>query len=454
MNEPARPRLGGWLRGSASSGWKLPFLGGLLFAAAYYSALPLLDFVAFVPLLARLDARAAERRSSFGAGFLFGFVTFLVGLHFCYELLVYTWLAGLLWVLLAAAFALRIGASVALLGWLRRRTGWGFGVLLPLAWLPFEWLQSFGDLRMTADHVAHSLARHPFLVQFADVTGPYGVGAFVLAACGLIYDCTLGPAGGARRRAAWALAVLAGGVLAYDGWAWLRPYALGPPLRVALVQPDIPQLMKMDETARAEQWSALADLTRQAARERPDLIVWPESARPVALFHWLDRPESFAMADVQALAREVATPLLVGVEYAQVRTPDDWDLYNAALVVDADGRLEPEWAAKHYLGPFAEGLPFRGLLGPWVEGRGGDWHWITGGFDPAPGPGLLSAAGTRIGLLVCYEELFPERRAAVARDREPHPLRARGQHRDLGLRGSPRGVSRRDAAVRARRRDA
>ena len=31
-------------------------------------------------------------------------------------------------------------------------------VLLPLAWVPFDWLQTFGDLRMTGDHAAHAMA--------------------------------------------------------------------------------------------------------------------------------------------------------------------------------------------------------------------------------------------------------------------------------------------------------
>ena len=101
-------------------------------------------------------------------------------------------------------------------------------------------------------------------------------------------------------------------------------------------------------------------------------------------------------------------PLLVGVEYFRIRAAEDYDVYNAAVVVDAEGQIAPQWTAKHYLVPFVEALPFRRLLGPLLQGRGGEWHWITGAFRPAPDNVVLEVAGARAGILVCFEELFPD----------------------------------------------
>jgi apolipoprotein N-acyltransferase len=126
------------------------------------------------------------------------------------------------------------------------------------------------------------------------------------------------------------------------------------------------------------------------------------------LYHWLERPETYGMPDVQLLARELETPLLVGVEYLRVRTRDDYDLYNAAMLVDARGVLDPTWAAKIYLVPFVEATPFRSLLGPLVEGRGGEWDWLAGGFLSGPRDTLFEIGGARVGVLVCYEQLFAE----------------------------------------------
>lgn len=390
-----------------SSSWKLPALSGLLLVLAYYTPLLAPNFVLFVPLLLWLDRRPdAGRYARLKAGFVFGFLTYMIGLHFVLYLLRFSWLAGLLYVWLAATFGLRIGLCVILLGWLRRRTSLSWGLLLPICWLPIEWLQGFGDLRMTHDHMAHSLSRFPFVVQFADLVGHYGVGAFLLAVNGLLFEALLTRGRPTARRAALALAVLVGLVGVYDLWAWFRPLPPGETLRVALVQPNISLTIKPEPETRQSQLQTLVDLSRRAAAEQPDLIVWPETARPRPLYHWLDKPESYVMPDVQRLSRELGVPFLIGAEYVRVRTKDDYDLYNATMLVDADGVSE-DWSAKVYLVAFAEALPFRPLLGRFIEGRGGEWSWISGGFSPGVPGSLLRVGETEVGALVCYEQMYP-----------------------------------------------
>jgi len=399
------PLLERWAR----SDWKLPALGGAIFVLG--SVLPLLpaSLLGFLPLLYWFDAREdASRYSRLKAGFAFGLMYYGIGLHFFFALTRFSWLAVLLWAGFSFAGALRVALFGALLGWARRRSGWSWGVLLPVTWLPFEWAQTFGDLRMTGDHVAYSIAGYPFLVQFADLLGPYGVGAFLLVCNGLLYETLLARQRPGRRRAALALALFVALTLAYDGWAWTRPVPRGESLRVALIQPDIPLLVKRGEGTDLEQWAVLDELSRQAASQRPELIVWPESARPAPLYHWLDRPGTYAMRDVELLARELRIPILVGVEYARIRDREDYDLYNAAVLVDAEGHLDPDWTAKIYLVPFVEATPFRGLFGPLVEGREGEWRWLAGGFRPGRRGIVLTLDGARVGVLVCYEQLFAD----------------------------------------------
>jgi apolipoprotein N-acyltransferase len=379
----------------------------VLFGLSYLPGpfLPL-NLAAFVPLLHWLDRRGET--TAYGrlvAGGLFGTTAGLVAFHFMYSMLEQSWLAALLYLGMSLLFGLRISLSVALAGWLRRQSGLSWGLLLPLAWLPLEWGQTWGDLRMTGEHVAHSVAGYPFLVQFADLVGPYGVGAALLAANGLLYEST----GRTRSRARWqarlALAGLAAAVLGYDLFAWTRPAPPGPTLRVALVQPNVPLAVKHAPDTVHEQWTQLVELTREAARDAPDLIVWPESARPLPLVHDLARPETWSMMEVQGLARQVGVPLIVGTEYTRIRAGAR-ESYNAALAVDAAGRLLETWAAKVYLVPFVEATPFRKWLGPLVQGRGGEWQWLAGAFDPGRRDALIPIAGARVGVLVCYEQLF------------------------------------------------
>ncbi len=390
---------------------KLPLLAGILLGVSYLPGplLPL-NLAAFVPLLWWLDANSeAPALRRFKAGLVFGWTTHLVSLHFMYSMLEQSWLAALLYLGMSLVLGLRIALSIALLGWLKRRTGLSFAVLLPMVWVVFEWLSGrVPDLRMTGEHLAHTVAGYPFLVQFADLVGPYGVTAVLLATNGLLFEAIAGRGRPTARRALAALALLLGAVLAYDAWAWNRPEPEGRTLRVGMVQPNIPLSVKHDSTAGAEQLEKLRELSHRAAQMGAELIIWPESARPGALKHWLDRPETYALPDVSALARSIGVPLLVGVEYARVRSAQDYDLYNAAMAVDAAGQLLEPWAAKIYLVPFVEATPFRSLFGPLVEGRGGEWHWLEGGFEPGPRSGVLRVAGASVGVLVCYEQLFPD----------------------------------------------
>jgi apolipoprotein N-acyltransferase len=343
------------------SNWRLPVLSGTLLAAAYILPLLVPNFIAFIPLLYWLERRGgAGPYDRIKAGILFGLVTYLIGLSFMPVAMTrISWLAIPLYLGFALALALRVAISVSLLGWLRRTTGLSWGLLLPICWLPFEWIQTFGDLRMTGEHIANSLACHPFVVQFADLLGPYGVGAFMLAVNGLLYDCMIHWGKPIGRKSGVALALLLAAVLGYDGWRWFMPPPPESPLRIAIIQPNIPLAVKMDPATAVEQWRTLEKLSRQAS-------------------------------------------------YAKVRGSRDFDLYNAAVAVDSAGELNPVWTAKVYLVPFVEATPFRRLLGPLVEDREGEWRWLSGGFAQGPRYTLLDVDGTAVGVLVCYEQLFAE----------------------------------------------
>lgn len=417
MSRPRRPEVpgsivhGSLVLGSTwlASPWRLPALSGALVVVAHYGRLLVPNFLMFLPILAWIDAdRERPVRQVVRGALVFGLVTYGLGLHWIYAMLSISWLAVLMYLGLLVLFAAGSAVALTLAASTRRRTGWSMGILLPVCWIPFEWLRTWGDLRMTADHVAHGLAPFPFVVQFADVTGPYGVGAFVLACNGLLHEIVLrrAGAGSGGKRAAIALGAIVATVVAYDAWAWTHPPEEVGRVRVAIVQPNVPLVLKWDPSEDARQEKILADATRLVARDAPQLIVWPESARPTMVRHRLDEPATFTMPEVQALARETRADILTGVEYARIRSRDDYDYFNAALVAHADGSLEPTWTAKTYLVPFTEGIPFRALLGTLLEGLGGGLHWLSGGFTPGPDAVPLPAAGWRVGVLVCYEELY------------------------------------------------
>ena len=150
----------------------------------------------------------------------------------------------------------------------------------------------------------------------------------------------------------------------------------------------------------------LAALTREAVAMKAEVVVWPETARPKAVYVRPDHPSSYAMPEVQRLAKDAGITIVAGAEHVVIHGATRRDAYNAVFVVHPDGRLDPIWSAKRYLVPFVEGVPFPSLLGPILSGRGGWARWLAGGFLPGPENVLLPIAGTKLGVSVCYEELF------------------------------------------------
>jgi len=384
--------------------YRLPALAGVLLGLGYFNLpFPFFNFVAFLPLLVWLEREPRTHREIVRAGLVFGLCAHLLALHWVWAMLSISWLASLMYLGLAAGFTFFIVAALRLATWIRARTGGTYGWILPVAWIPLEWMRSFGDLRMTADHLGHSVADHPFLIQFADVVGPYGVGVFLLAVNGLLFDALRG-----RRRCALALAVVLVAVLGYDTRAWRHDWNAGRSVPVAYVQPNIPLEQKHDPAEDQRTWDVLEGQTRAAAAAGAQLVVWPESARPDPLYHRLDFPATYAMPDVQRLAKDTHAAILTGVEYVRMRSEKDYQLYNAAVAVDQDGAMEPVWAAKIYLVPFVERTPFMPVLGPILSGGGETMRWLSGRFEPGPQGAIVPVAGTKVGILVCFEELFPD----------------------------------------------
>ena len=70
--------------------------------------------------------------------------------------------------------------------------------------------------------------------------------------------------------------------LLYGGFILSNPIE-GKPVRISVVQGNIPQDKKWDRRYAKAIMETYIDLTRQATKDRPDLIVWPETATPGAI---------------------------------------------------------------------------------------------------------------------------------------------------------------------------
>ncbi|MFN7965918.1 MAG: apolipoprotein N-acyltransferase, partial [Acidobacteriota bacterium] len=156
-------------------------------------------------------------------------------------------------------------------------------------------------------------------------------------------------------------------------------------------------------------WEQMKSLTRQAA-EGKDLVLWPETARPGRLF--LEEGSETHDPEMEAIARDVGVPILYGAEIVRVRGKEVLGLYNGAALAHPDGR-PGQWYGKQRLLPFVEGVPFGDWFGydPATRARSQDgkpsYLTLLGNFSRGPEPTIFLVKQARIGVLICYEGMYP-----------------------------------------------
>lgn len=369
------------------------FLGAasaLAFAPFRISPLAIvLPALLYVLWLKGVPARAAWR------GFLYGVGLFGVGTSWVYvSLHDYGNMPLLLAGLVVALFTAALAAFPALVGWLQGHYPGGRGALLhlvgviPALWVLCEWLRGWILTGFPWLHLGYSQVPGP-LAGFAPWLGVYGVSWAVAISAGLLVYILGAP----TRR--WRYAVPAIVVLWVAGWLagsveWTRP--AGAPLRVALVQGDVPITLKW----RAQYRSAILNhyLELSAKAGGANLIIWPEAAMPT----YLDEIDPSYLERLRQRAHTNGSDFLIGViERDRSRRA----FYNSVVSIGAT----PGTYRKQHLVPLGEFLPLKSILGwllDYLDIPMSDFS--RGAADQPP----LYAAGQRIAMTICYEDAFGE----------------------------------------------
>jgi len=185
-----------------------------------------------------------------------------------------------------------------------------------------------------------------------------------------------------------------------------RPQYTVPFARVAFVQPDIPATVKWDPAKEPEIMRTLWSETLAAGQTHPDLILWPESATPFPLN---DDPSMRRF--VEQLSARTKAPMLIGADAVERSGPGRVAAYNAAFVVDPKLGVQTAYYAKRRLVQFGEYIPLRPLFG-WIGKFAPLGDDFCAGTDPSPLVVTMGRGSAAFGVLICYEDVFPE----LARD--------------------------------------
>ncbi|MBI3087868.1 MAG: apolipoprotein N-acyltransferase [Candidatus Omnitrophica bacterium] len=359
---------------------------------------PYCAWVALVPWLVLLQK--VPSLAAFGWSWLTGFLFFLGSLWWLVHLTAFGGPAAILgWLALCAYLALYFGVF----GWVVQRftlhvSRFAQLLLVPSAWVALEYLRSHLLSGFGWNLLGYSQTPALSAIQMADLTGVWGVSfVLVLMNAGIAQYLTEQD----RRRRVIGVLIGIGAVAAmwqYGTWRLGQTFQ-GPPARIAVVQGNIPQQEKWDEAFEAAILERYARLTRQAAQQGPQLVVWPETSVPGYL--GLDE----ALTDqVSFLARSVKIPLLVGAPMGVFRG-ERWALTNSAALLEADGApLESAapWL-RAILPPIGEFVPGHEFT---VFRLGRSRFKVLGSRpDLEPSTSNLELA---FSVLVCFEDVFPE----------------------------------------------
>jgi apolipoprotein N-acyltransferase len=209
------------------------------------------------------------------------------------------------------------------------------------------------------------------------------------------------------------VAALALGGVAVAGGAWwmaTTPQPEGRPVRLHLVQANVPQEIKWSTAMARDILHRHIDLSRRAlSTHGPGVVIWPETA----VANIIEEEPSTRFL-IRRLLPEGAMLLTGGLRV--VRDDEGWAVAakNSLLALDSEGRVEATYDKSHLV-PFGEYLPFRPLLEAIGLSR-----LAPGGMDFSRGPGartLTLSAAPPVGPLICYEVIFPGK--VVERGRRP-----------------------------------
>lgn len=391
-----------------------------------------LAFIGMVPFLLALF-----RARSYWDAFWIGFPTMVAFIWFGFGWISFVatnfgglpWIVGQIVLLLFSFFAEAQFLIFALVGFAllsklrqKQRRRWlalVTLVVLPIAYVGFD----FAYPKIFPSAFGHVLYEWFAVAQVAEYTGVYALSVPILlvnmAIAVLVHSKRerLAPVWGALS----VLVVVAIALGVSHRWgrgridqikALEEHYKRG--LKVSIIQANIGDMDKLaSETGFQPAVNKVLGTYRamtvdQVAKEKPDLVIWPETAFPFLYTHLEDgranRTGAARDAWIYSVMKEINTPLYFG-SYSE---SDGLD-FNSAFLIKPPFELVASYR-KAILLAFGEYIPL-GPLSPFIQ----DIVPTIANFGRGPGPTVIDFNGFKLGPQICYEGIYPEHpRGAVA----------------------------------------
>lgn len=245
------------------------------------------------------------------------------------------------------------------------------------------------------------------LIQISSFTGVYGVSFVICWVSVSLFAAALCLLAKPDRSRLVLLQILPpcialGGVLAYGSHELSCVNETPRHFRIALIQPAIPQPAIWDPNEKTNRFTKLLEISKTALAEKPDLLVWPETALPEMISR-----NQFTQNAIVRLLHPYKTWMVLGASDfesqpdATGRTTTEW--FNGAFLINPTGEMVARYHKRHLV-PFGEFMPGAKLF-PFLS----RFRKAGAGLTSGQRPGLFETIdpAASFSVLVCYEDLFP-----------------------------------------------
>lgn len=389
----------------------LAAVSGILLTGSFpETGLSWLAWFAILPLL--IAVRDLKFRQSFRLGLLTGLVHYLTLLYWLsYTMKTYGHLPVYLCIPVLFLFSFYLSLYIALFSGIFTRISSGplFSFfMIPVLWVALEYIRSSLFTGFPWELIAYSQYESLHIIQVSDMLGPYGVSFLLAMSNAAVFIGFLYVTGTQRHEKKISIRhvaismfvfifVLAG--FWYYGKSRIEKtdsaVSDSAGITISVIQGNISQSEKWDSAFQYSTIKKYLNLSRSVAADKPDLIVWPETAAP---FYFLY--DTGLTKKVQNGVAETGTGFLIGSP-SFVRDGENIEFYNSAYMLGPDGKVTGKYDKVHLV-PFGEYVPLKKwlpFLGKMVE--------QVGDFSSGRKGSTVGLNGHSIGVLICYELIFP-----------------------------------------------
>ena len=287
-------------------------------------------------------------------------------------------------------------------------------LFMPFLWTGIEYLQSLSELAFPWNYIGYTQSYYLPFIQFADITGIYGVSFWVVGLNVLLF--MLWKNVNTNKRLVFGLSLILLFLLPLPyGFIKLNQPEIGRELKVSLIQGNRDPNEKWNGDVKESNYRIYEEMTKQALVEQPDVVVWPETAMPFYL-----RSESQYLKRIRTLIDSADVSLLTGAIDYEYLEDGSYEHFNSVFMIEP-GYHTIQRYAKMKLVPFSERVPYKNYfpfnvlkdllwdlgLGDYALGR--QIATITGRFRATPSVQQNDSTQVyRTAVAICYESVFPD----------------------------------------------